>query len=249
MDKYTSSFRVLNIMLFTLLLGFSFSASADKATWINAAGKVWVDGGGDCWMASTSGEDLCGAPAPAPAVAEESGFFWPDDDDADGVVNSQDACQFTPAGVSVDSKGCALDEDNDGVPDYIDACLGTPAGTVVNLDGCPMLLLKLTGILFASDKATLTSASKARIDQALPAIKSSSSTNMEVVGHTDSRASNDYNFELSVRRAQAVADYLVSAGVPSSRLSVIGKGESDPVADNSTSEGRAQNRRVEVIAR
>ena len=70
-----------------------------------------------------------------------------------------------------------------------------------------------------------------------------------VEGHTDSNGSHDYNQSLSERRAQSVKNYLVSKGVSSSRLSAVGKGESYPTASNDTREGRAENRRVNVLAR
>lgn len=247
MNKYLSSIRMLNMMLLTLLFSISFSAHADRATWKNAGGVVWVDSGGDCWMASISGEDLCGGPASAPADEDESGYFWPDDDDADGVVNSQDSCLFTPAGVAVDSDGCALDEDNDGIPDYLDACPGTPAGSTVDLKGCSILFT--LDILFETNSARLTASDKQLIDEALPTIKASSSSMLEVTGHTDSRASSEYNQALSERRAASVKDYLVSSGIAASRIETHGWGESRPVASNETDNGRAKNRRVEIRAK
>ena len=234
-------------MLLAMLFGFSLNAHADKATWKNAGGKVWVDGGGDCWNSATSGTDLCGGPAPAPAAEEESGFFWPDDDDADGVVNSQDACQFTPAGVAVDSNGCALDEDNDGIPDYIDACPGSPAGATVDINGCQILFT--LDILFETNSARLTANDKQLIDNALPSIKSSTGATLEVTGHTDSRGTSEYNQGLSERRAASVKDYLVSKGIASSRIETYGWGESRPVASNETANGRSKNRRVEIHAK
>lgn len=247
MNKYLSSIRMLNMLLVTLLFSISFSAHADKATWKNAGGVVWVDGGGDCWMASISGDDLCGGPAPAPAAEEQSGYFWPDDDDADGVVNSQDACPFTPAGVAVDSNGCALDEDNDGIPDYIDACPGTPAGSSVDINGCPIMFT--LHVLFETNSARLTAGDKQLIDDALPKIKSSGSSMLQVTGHTDSRGSSEYNQALSERRAASVKDYLVSSGIAASRIDTNGWGELRPVASNDTDNGRAKNRRVEIHAK
>jgi OOP family OmpA-OmpF porin len=67
-----------------------------------------------------------------------------------------------------------------------------------------------------------------------------------VIGHTDSVGSDEYNQELSQKRASSVAEYLLSQGVTPSKVTSEGKGESEPVADNETEEGRAQNRRVEL---
>jgi outer membrane protein OmpA-like peptidoglycan-associated protein len=71
--------------------------------------------------------------------------------------------------------------------------------------------------------------------------------NIEVAGHTDSRGSDAYNIKLSQRRAEAVRDYLISKGIAADRLSAKGYGESQPVADNATDEGRFKNRRVELV--
>jgi OOP family OmpA-OmpF porin len=68
--------------------------------------------------------------------------------------------------------------------------------------------------------------------------------NIEVRGYTDSRGNDDYNLGLSQRRADAVRDYLVEKGTPAERLTAVGLGEADPIADNDTEEGRALNRRV-----
>ena len=68
-----------------------------------------------------------------------------------------------------------------------------------------------------------------------------------IIGHTDNSGSESYNQQLSERRAEAVADYLVSQGVSAGALSILGLGESRPVADNSTAEGQSRNRRVEIF--
>jgi outer membrane protein OmpA-like peptidoglycan-associated protein len=74
-------------------------------------------------------------------------------------------------------------------------------------------------------------------------------TTVEVVGHTDNVGDASYNQELSVRRATSVARVLISSGVSSTRIRTLGRGESDPIASNLTDDGRAQNRRVDVIIR
>ena len=99
---------------------------------------------------------------------------------------------------------------------------------------------------FDFDKAVLKPEGKAKLDDLVGKLKA---VNLEViiaVGHTDSVGSKAYNQKLSVRRAEAVKAYLVSKGIEANRIHTEGKGESQPVADNKTKEGRAKNRRVEI---
>ena len=102
--------------------------------------------------------------------------------------------------------------------------------------------------LFDFDKAVLKPEGKQALDEVGDKITSKGATvvDIDVVGHTDSIGTEEYNQALSLRRATSVKDYIVSKGVDPSIIDVSGKGESEPVADNSTKEGRAQNRRVEV---
>jgi outer membrane protein OmpA-like peptidoglycan-associated protein len=79
-------------------------------------------------------------------------------------------------------------------------------------------------------------------------MKDDASLRFRVAGYTDAIGSVQYNLDLSRRRAQAVVDYLVSQGIDAARFEVIGMGKSDPIATNSTPEGRAMNRRVEITA-
>ncbi|MBI4005863.1 MAG: thrombospondin type 3 repeat-containing protein, partial [Gammaproteobacteria bacterium] len=134
------------------------------------------------------GAFICGpvgeAPAPAPEQPAQAGHFWIDDQDADGVRDGDDKCPFTPEGVAVDADGCELDGDGDGVPDYLDQCPDTPHGTVVDTRGCSYVIATLQNVHFAFDSATLTSEGKSILDRVVPVIKSSSSTNISVEGHT-----------------------------------------------------------------
>jgi OOP family OmpA-OmpF porin len=104
--------------------------------------------------------------------------------------------------------------------------------------------------LFAFDKAELTDEGKKNIDERIQELEPEIATAFEgiIIGHTDSTGSADYNLGLSMRRAQAVSDYLVSTGVDADILREVGRGEEDPIASNDTKEGRAQNRRVQIIA-
>ena len=100
---------------------------------------------------------------------------------------------------------------------------------------------------FDFDKATLKPAGRQALDELIRRMGGMS--NVEVVvatGHTDSTGPTSYNERLSLRRAEAVKAYLVDRGVPSNLIYVEGKGEAQPVADNRTRDGRAQNRRVEI---
>ncbi|AJF07896.1 hypothetical protein GSUB_04035 [Geoalkalibacter subterraneus] len=171
----------------------------------------------------------------------------PLDSDGDGVPDHLDQCPDTPKGASVDDKGCALDSDGDGVPDYRDKCPDTPAGELVDEDGCT---LKMTmHINFDLDKTAIKPEYESELARAAAFIqKHRDVPYILVAGHTDSLGSESYNKDLSMRRAQAVVDYLVSEhGIDRKRLVARGYGEAQPVADNSTAEGRYQNRRVETI--
>jgi outer membrane protein OmpA-like peptidoglycan-associated protein len=103
-----------------------------------------------------------------------------------------------------------------------------------------------SGLLFDVDKADLRPASKANIEVLAKTLNKYPDTNILIEGDTDNTGSEEYNLKLSERRAQSVANYLMSLGVPASRMSTVGLGESNPIASNDTEYGRQQNRRVEV---
>ena len=105
----------------------------------------------------------------------------------------------------------------------------------------------LTGINFAFDSAILDKASETIIDRAVQNLKRNPQMSVLIEGHTDSVGAEDYNMGLSVRRAQAVKDYMISQGIAKERLTKKGFGESQPLESNDTKEGRAQNRRVEFV--
>ncbi len=101
-------------------------------------------------------------------------------------------------------------------------------------------------VLFESGKAYVQPGARDKLRQIASVLNRYPRTNIQIVGHTDSRGSEESNQELSLRRARAVADELAAAGVSSARISARGEGESRPVASNNTPEGRQQNRRVEI---
>ena len=100
--------------------------------------------------------------------------------------------------------------------------------------------------LFATNSATIMPGAQPEIQRVADVLRQYPETNIQIAGHTDSQGSEVYNQQLSERRAQAVRDALVGMGVDPGRITVIGYGESRPIASNDTASGRQHNRRVEV---
>jgi outer membrane protein OmpA-like peptidoglycan-associated protein len=110
------------------------------------------------------------------------------------------------------------------------------------------LVVTLSGsVLFRSAKSTLLPSAKVKLDQVATALLSIRARNLIVEGNTDSQGSESYNQGLSQRRADAVRDYLVQKGYPADRIQARGMGKGSPIADNASPEGRANNRRVEIV--
>jgi outer membrane protein OmpA-like peptidoglycan-associated protein len=103
-----------------------------------------------------------------------------------------------------------------------------------------------SGILFAVNSASLQPKAKESVQKLADVLKKYPDTNVIIEGNTDNTGSEALNQKLSEKRAKAVSDYVTTLGVSSSRLTTVGKGESNPVASNDTPEGRAKNRRVEI---
>jgi OOP family OmpA-OmpF porin len=152
-----------------------------------------------------------------------------------------------PAPVAEPVVDCStLDSDADGVNDCIDKCPGTMAGSKVDATGCP-ISLELKGVNFEYNSAKLTQNAMFVLDGVAQSLISYPvKDELEVHGHTSSEGSNAYNMKLSQKRSQSVANYLASKGV-TNRLVARGYGESQPIADNRTEQGKEQNRRVELI--
>lgn len=131
-------------------------------------------------------------------------------------------------------------------PAYVAPPAPAPAAYVAPVPVPPQKLV-LDGVNFDFDKATLRQEDIAIIDKDVTGLDKWGNVNIEVAGHTDSRGSDKYNMKLSQRRAEAVRNYLISKGIAADRLTAKGYGESQPVADNATDEGRFKNRRVELI--
>ena len=123
------------------------------------------------------------------------------------------------------------------------------AGTGVDVSQTPNgdgILVNLPDVTFPVDSAVISPAMRAVLDDVAASMIQYPNSLIDVMGHTDSTGSDQYNLELSRRRAESVANYLVSRGVARSRLETIGYGEQYPVGDNTTVAGREQNRRVEI---
>ncbi|MFN2439592.1 MAG: OmpA family protein [Chitinophagaceae bacterium] len=102
-------------------------------------------------------------------------------------------------------------------------------------------------VLFAFDRADLTAQATTNLEKLTNILQKYPDTNIEVLGHTDSKGTNKYNQSLSERRANSTSSYLRSQGVSSSRLTTRGLGETDPKVSNDTDAGRSENRRVEFV--
>lgn len=111
-------------------------------------------------------------------------------------------------------------------------------GTVITLSGA---------VLFPTGQHTLLAIARQKLDQVAVALKESPDQTIVIEGYTDSVGSDDKNQELSLRRAQSVRDYLISQGIPADRVQAVGRGEMSPIASNDTPDGRANNRRVEIV--
>ncbi|MBE9559953.1 MAG: OmpA family protein, partial [Proteobacteria bacterium] len=131
--------------------------------------------------------------------------------------------------------------------DRLDECTDSPKEFNVDEKGCSIIELDFGGVNFEPKSFDLTQESKQLLDEAVITINASPELQkIEIQAHTDYKGSGDANLKLSEQRAQSVKDYLVSQGVVEKRLVAKGYGESQPIADNKTEEGRAKNRRVEL---
>ncbi|MGZ5264448.1 MAG: OmpA family protein, partial [Kaistella sp.] len=152
------------------------------------------------------------------------------DADNDGVCDDWDRQLDTPAGARVDGAGVALDTDLDGVIDLYDKCVTVP-GPVEN-NGCPTggaitdNTRTLEGIEFDLDSDRILPSNTPILNNAVNYINTSAGS-YNVIGGTDTRASDAYNQNLSERRANTVKNYLIQNGVDSGKLNAIGRGEKD----------------------
>ncbi|QQR88763.1 MAG: OmpA family protein [Myxococcales bacterium] len=178
----------------------------------------------------------------------------PSDIDKDGIPDKMDKCPKDAEDDDgfQDDDGCPdPDNDQDGIADAKDECPIAP-GSPEN-DGCPEYirieegaLVTLQGIRFKTGEAELLPESEKVLSEVVAVLKVNPQLGrLRIEGHADDRGEVPFNLELSEKRAKSVQDWLVGRGVETERLDVRGYGESQPIQDNTTPEGRFANRRVE----
>jgi outer membrane protein OmpA-like peptidoglycan-associated protein len=171
------------------------------------------------------------------------------DSDNDGVMDDVDRCPNVAGVLAL--KGCP-DTDGDGIADLDDKCPKSK-GTAEN-KGCPEIakadIVRITyigsKIFFENNSDKLKVASLSQLDELSKILYKYEGASLTIAGHTDSVGADDFNVTLSQKRAESVRQYLIGKGISVDRLTSIGYGESQPVADNKTTLGRAKNRRVEL---
>ena len=165
------------------------------------------------------------------------------------MTSDKDRCPATRPGAEVDIYGCSLylDDDGAGVTNPNDRCSSTPPGVRVDANGCEFTdVIRLPGVNFGAGSDLLLPRTEPRLERAAETLNRYPDLQIEVAGHTDSDGGGAANYGLSERRARTVRDYLILYGVDAERLTAVGYGESQPIADNETMQGRAANRRVEL---
>ena len=149
-----------------------------------------------------------------------------------------------PAAVPV--VAAPVDSDGDGVTDDVDKCPDSPADKPVDKDGCTIVSVVLKNVQFELNSSELTAGSSESLDKVVDAMNEYGTLRIEIQAHSDSSGDAAYNQSLSEKRASSVRDYLVGKGIASDRMEAKGYGESQPIADNDTRDGRVANRRVEL---
>jgi OOP family OmpA-OmpF porin len=191
-----------------------------------------------------------------PAGWEVSVDGCPLDTDRDRVPNSIDECPNTPSGMQVGANGCPLDEDKDGVTDAKDKCPGTAVNVIVDDKGCAKVvkteikeaIKEEVNIVFDTNKAIIKPEFKGEVAKISDLAKANGNAFITIEGHTDASGNPAKNKVLSQERATAVMNMLISDyGIPAARVTAVGFGSSKPVADNTTVEGKAKNRRVIAV--
>ena len=192
-------------------------------------------------------EDAC------PLVAGLSQFNGCPDSDGDGISDKDDKCPYVAG--TADRQGCPVpDKDGDGFNDDEDRC---PEVYSKTNNGCPEIRREVItqiekaakAIFFETGKSTIKKNSFKSLDAVVRILKNDPSLFADIEGHTDNVGDDGRNMTLSQDRAQAVMDYFVSKGLDRSRFTAQGFGESQPVADNGSAAGRAQNRRTVIKVR
>jgi OmpA-OmpF porin, OOP family len=173
------------------------------------------------------------------------------DSDGDGVEDKSDACPNTPKGATVDMRGCPTDKDGDGVFDGIDKCPDVK-GVLAN-SGCPLEEskvqwlkdVKVNSIFFATGNSDITTDSKQRMEKLLRLMENNPDYNVNVFGFADPRGNPEANKALSMRRAKAAVQYLISKGIAANRFSTEALGEENTNKASLTEEELQNSRRVD----
>ncbi len=184
------------------------------------------------------------------------------DSDGDGVEDILDRCKYTPKGESVDKHGCMSsnaivlpDEvsyiEDDVIPSVVPAVFPSFKNKQTEITpkqiSTPKASRKNLKINFESSSATILISSKQRIRDFATYLKDNPSKKVIIEGYTDNSGIRSKNFALSTKRAKAVRQLLITYGVKASRIKAVGKGDLNPIADNDTEIGRANNRRIEAL--
>ena len=184
------------------------------------------------------------------------------DNDNDGILDVNDKAPNKAEdkdGFQDDDGAPDPDNDGDGIPDVDDACpdKAETANGYEDKDGCPDTkpeiavekghAIVLDGVNFASGSAKLTQNSKTILDKVVRTMKENPELVVEVRGYTDNTGSYKGNMKISQRRADSVRDYLINQGIDENRITAKGFGPENPIAPNTTREGRAENRRIEFF--
>lgn len=227
----------IRFLLPTILMAFSSAAlAADGAYWTNEEGTIYRSGFGKCVRTSIwTPEDAlpeCGGPARDSKAQTES-------EAAGSPAATAGPMAAAPVVANADS-------DNDGVLDNADKCPGSPSDKPVDASGCTIESVVLEHVKFESNSAELKPSSYEDLDKAVAAMKKYDHLKIEIQAHTDSMGDAGYNQSLSEKRAESVRAYMIDQGIAADRMVAMGYGETKPVADNATREGRARNRRVEL---
>jgi len=178
----------------------------------------------------------------------------PTDSDMDGVGDFLDRCPQTPKGTKVDNEGCAGDADGDGVKDSKDDCPNTMTGVSVDINGCRIQTTKTIKISmqikFKSGQAEILPQHDIEIAKVGNFMLKHPKSTAVIEGHTDSSGDAGFNLQLSKYRSERVRAELIRIyRIDPRRISAKGYGESRPIAENSTADGRDRNRRVIAVIR
>ncbi len=196
------------------------------------------------------GLDDCPATEPS-ARGKIDIFGCPVDSDFDGIPDYKDNCPTNPVGAQVDLTGCPIDSDKDGVPDGLDDCPTTLTGIPVDKYGCMDLSIFSKPMVLRPDYEPggfeIDSRTKTKIESLARALALVPEIKLEINGFTDDIGVDGANQKLSEKRANRIRDYLVVYGVLGERITTVGRGETNFLASNQTAEGRAKNRRIEII--